>query len=95
MAASPASRVVIYYGHIDIVCTRGEIVSDIKLRRAKVVRSGRRYSQNKTVSCICPDIASAGGSFPREEKCKRCGGRVLLLLLCACRHAKVVRSGRL
>ena len=68
----------------DIKTIKGKIVSVIKLRHAKVVRSGRRYHQNKPVACIRPGIASAGGSFPREnswEKYKRCRRRALLLLL--------------
>ena len=40
--------------------------------------------KEKTVACIRPGIASAGGSFPQEdarEKYMRCGRRALLLLL--------------
>ena len=37
------------------------------------------------MACVRPGIASFGSSFPREdslEKCRLCGRRALLLLLC-------------
>ena len=72
------------YGIRRVKINREYIVSVIQLRHAKVVRSGTRYPQKKPVACIRPGIASAGGSFPREdswEEYMRWGRRAWLLLL--------------
>ena len=62
---------------------KGKSVSAFNLHHAKV--ASRRYPRKKPVACIRPDIASAGGSFPRKdfsEMDRRCGRCALLLPWC-------------
>ena len=69
--------------------TRGKIVPVVKLRHAKVEVSSRRYPRKTLVACVRPGIASAGGSFPREDLWRSIGG--VEGVLCCCCGASCLR----